>query len=1082
MSAGALLRCCEELERFRREAVSLYDGVRSALFLYAAYRFFLQESTEIAAAGPVPAEGHCDLLAGRYESAIRLFRQEIAARGPHAGLFSALAEAYRHRAFQTLAAQVRHSVRASQGNQWMFRVGHPADHPVRFREEMLDRGAGSLLYPILSEATPVRLDLSHSGWSDIFFLGMDYPEGARVINVSVDLGLFGRDAETRPPINAFVRAIPEPLLRLTSLDLGVTKDVTDLDDLFNFGKDHLGLLKAGVIASGLIPPSFEGTGHAVSRILGRVVGPGMGVELVTEVNDIPKGSRLAVSTNLLASIVSVLMRATGQTLRISGPLEEPERRLAASRAILGEWLGGSGGGWQDSGGLWPGIKLIEGAPAREGDPEFGVSRGCLLPRHHVLSGSEIHPETAARLTESLVLLHGGMAQNVGPILEMVTEKYLLRGEDEWRARQELHVIFDEIRECLRAGDVRRLADCTTRNWNGPLKTIIPWVTNAFTETIIARARERLASDFWGFLMLGGMSGGGMAMFVAPSRRASFQHEILEIMRAAKGEMDDALPFAMDPVVYDFHINQVGSSARFERGSEALLPARYYGLHSARLVRENPETISYLRRAELDHFTARLDRPAVMHALLRTVVGRLFRVATPAAQTERLSWDAEAERIRREHGFDHVQHEQLRADLQAGRIGLAHNRLSVDTVIEDVGDEDVMRLDPSATARGEAAIRDGRVAVLTLAGGVGSRWTAGAGVIKAVNTFVEIGGRHRGFLEIHLSKTRRLARRYGVFPAHVVSTSFLTHGAVESHLIRHDRYGYQGPVLFSPGRSIAQRLVPMVRDLVFLWEETAQETLDEPKQKVRDAIRDALKEWACVTGEGGDYTDNLPFQRFNPPGHWYEFPNLIRNGVLARLLAEHPRVDTLLLHNVDTVGADVDPAALGLHLASGGALTFEVVPRRTSDHGGGLARVNGRVRLLEGLAQPREEDELRLRFYNSMTTWIAIDPLLALFGLARADLDKSENELAEAVRRVGRRLPTYVTIKEVKRRWGHGQEDVFPVVQFEKLWSDMTSLPEVESRFLVVPRMRGRQLKSPGELDAWVGDGSKAYVESLCEFA
>jgi len=27
---------------------------------------------------------------------------------------------------------------------------------------------------------------------------------------------------------------------------------------------------------------------------------------------------------------------------------------------------------------------------------------------------------------SLVLVHGGMAQNVGPILEMVTEKYLLR--------------------------------------------------------------------------------------------------------------------------------------------------------------------------------------------------------------------------------------------------------------------------------------------------------------------------------------------------------------------------------------------------------------------------------------------------------------------------------------------------------------------------------------------------------------------------------------------------------------------------------------------------------------------------------
>ena len=40
------------------------------------------------------------------------------------------------------------------------------------------------------------MDLTHSAWSDIFFLGMDYPEGARVLNVSVDLGVHGRDATT----------------------------------------------------------------------------------------------------------------------------------------------------------------------------------------------------------------------------------------------------------------------------------------------------------------------------------------------------------------------------------------------------------------------------------------------------------------------------------------------------------------------------------------------------------------------------------------------------------------------------------------------------------------------------------------------------------------------------------------------------------------------------------------------------------------------------------------------------------------------------------------------------------------------
>jgi hypothetical protein len=43
------------------------------------------------------------------------------------------------------------------------------------------------------------MDLSHSGWSDIFFLGMDYPEGARVLNISIDLAVHGRDpAPGRP--------------------------------------------------------------------------------------------------------------------------------------------------------------------------------------------------------------------------------------------------------------------------------------------------------------------------------------------------------------------------------------------------------------------------------------------------------------------------------------------------------------------------------------------------------------------------------------------------------------------------------------------------------------------------------------------------------------------------------------------------------------------------------------------------------------------------------------------------------------------------------------------------------------------
>ena len=45
--------------------------------------------------------------------------------------------------------------------------------------------------PWLIEQTAVRMDLSHSSWSDIFFLAMDRPELATVINTSIDLAVRG---------------------------------------------------------------------------------------------------------------------------------------------------------------------------------------------------------------------------------------------------------------------------------------------------------------------------------------------------------------------------------------------------------------------------------------------------------------------------------------------------------------------------------------------------------------------------------------------------------------------------------------------------------------------------------------------------------------------------------------------------------------------------------------------------------------------------------------------------------------------------------------------------------------------------
>src|SRR5204863_1144241 len=135
-------------------------------------------------------------------------------------------------------------------------------------------------YPILVERTPVRMDLTHCGWSDIFFLGMDFPQGAKVLNVSIDLAVHGRDTAPRPPVEAYLRVIEEPLLRLVSVDLGAVAEITNLGEVFDFAKDYLGLLKAAIIASGIVPPGIEGSGQDLADLLARIAGPGRGLEIV----------------------------------------------------------------------------------------------------------------------------------------------------------------------------------------------------------------------------------------------------------------------------------------------------------------------------------------------------------------------------------------------------------------------------------------------------------------------------------------------------------------------------------------------------------------------------------------------------------------------------------------------------------------------------------------------------------------------------------------------------------------------------------------------------------------------------------
>src|SRR5688572_29399593 len=155
-----LLAAVDRLDTYRRTESNLYQRVRALFFIAAIHRYHLPARNELPRLGRVPFEGFRHLLERRFEEGITVFLDAQRTAGPSETLSSALAAAHHALAFQTLADQVRRTVRSTHGNAWMFRLGHPLDQPLRVRRELLQRDGTNAVYPVLRERTPVRMDLT----------------------------------------------------------------------------------------------------------------------------------------------------------------------------------------------------------------------------------------------------------------------------------------------------------------------------------------------------------------------------------------------------------------------------------------------------------------------------------------------------------------------------------------------------------------------------------------------------------------------------------------------------------------------------------------------------------------------------------------------------------------------------------------------------------------------------------------------------------------------------------------------------------------------------------------------------------
>ena len=488
-----------------------------------------------------------------------------------------------------------------------------------------------------------------------------------------------------PPIVTTFRVIDSPTIHLVSIDQMKEATLYSLEDCFDLCSDDLSLLRAAIIASGIVPIGLESSlSHTedaslnplsdsiptLQNLLFLLIGVhGKGIELTSHVQNIPKGSRMAVSSSLLGSLIAVCTRATQQLQKdrfsilsqegkltpqktntsdpshitssttsssfahteISGPLTEEERCRIASRIILGEWIGGSGGGWQDSGGLWSGVKVMCGRRATPSDPEYGLSCGTLLPFVRSLkifddslseakicdSKSSQYPQntlvTSASTTfsfdpsnlpfipsssvraflDSLVFFHGGQSINIGAILTLVSNKYLLRSSQAFRARQCSVSLFPRILNAFIRGNIREMAALLQTQYYNYLLTVIPSAGSEFTDRLLSCLSEEFDSDFWGLWVLGSSSGGGMGIFIDPKvksdklRKRHRKHHhistneniqqkekeetsstvgsidiIKEILYECKTQLKRNLNFVVDPLFYQVSVNDTGSVGKF----------------------------------------------------------------------------------------------------------------------------------------------------------------------------------------------------------------------------------------------------------------------------------------------------------------------------------------------------------------------------------------------------------------------------------------------------------------------------------------------------------------------------------------
>jgi UTP--glucose-1-phosphate uridylyltransferase len=225
------------------------------------------------------------------------------------------------------------------------------------------------------------------------------------------------------------------------------------------------------------------------------------------------------------------------------------------------------------------------------------------------------------------------------------------------------------------------------------------------------------------------------------------------------------------------------------------------------------------------------------------------------------------------------------------------------------------------ADGAAAIARGELAVVVLAGGMATRYGS---VVKALAPLGTDGGER--FVDVKLAD---VARWSGAVPA-ALMTSFATHDLIAEALVDEPPPG-AAVVTLAP-QFVSLRLTP--GGDIFLTDEG----VPSPHS----------------TGHG-----DLP-------------EALAAAGTLAAWRAAGVR--TVLVSNVDNLGATVDPTLFAMHRESGARVSVELVEKRSGDRGGLPVLRDDRLVLAETFRLPAGFPDQEFPLFNTNTLWVDLDAL------------------------------------------------------------------------------------------------------------